>query len=200
MAGCCWCGFSHGPSTFSQVVACWCISTCVQTHIQASGAYTRHKQHVDIDTTFIKSIYGQDVVGRSPVDRGRRATKMVAAVDGRGLPLNIAFVPANVSDHRTLRDVLPLPCHCRGVCVYADKGFDSARARRLLRQLGYVPRIGRRGKRTAKDIRTKRHVVERFFSWLDKSRRLIVRYNTTIAAFSGWTWMASCDIAARRMG
>lgn len=160
---------------------------------------TRRVRHVAVDTTFVKSIYGSEMVGPNPTDRGRNATKMIAAVDRLGLPQRIAFFPANVSDHRTLPRIVPLPRQCRGARVYTDKGFDSASARRLLRKHGYVPRIARRRVRTSARDQSMRHVVERFFSWLDKSRRIILRYDATIAAFSGWTWMACCTIAARRI-
>ena len=148
-----------------------------------------------VDTTFVKSVYGFDVVGPNPTDRGRMATKMLAVVDELGLPQKIAFFAANVSDHKALRHVLPLQKPSRPISVYGDKGFDSADARETLRKSGFIPRIARRGEVTSNRDRNRRRIVERFFSWLDKSRRLIVRYDTTIVAYSAWTWMACCRIA-----
>ena len=62
-----------------------------------------------IDTTFVKNVFGTDVLGRNPTDRGRKASKVVAVVDERGLPHRLGFLPANVSDYKVLHSVLPLP-------------------------------------------------------------------------------------------
>ena len=45
-----------------------------------------------IDSTYFKSIYGRDCVGRNPTDRGRRATKLSAIVDDRGIPISLFFL------------------------------------------------------------------------------------------------------------
>ena len=161
---------------------------------------TRQHDFLAIDTTFIKSIYGMDVVGRNPTDRGRMATKMIAVVDGRGLPTQIGFVGANVSDHVAIKRIIPSVRCLRPKRVYADKGFDSNETRTLMRTIGLLPRIARRGKTTKIWEETRRRVVERFFSWLDKSRRIIVRYDTTIVAYAAWTWLACCRLAHSRQG
>ena len=126
------------------------------------------------------------------------ATKMIAVVDGRGIPERLEFFGANVSDHVALKHILPLKRRVHPVRVYADKGFDSKSARTHLRSNGLLPRIARRRQSTAYWEEIRRRVVERFFSWLDKSRRLIVRYDTTIVAYRAWTWMACCKLASGR--
>lgn len=152
-----------------------------------------------IDTSFVKNVFGVDVVGRNPTDRGRKATKVVAVVDERGLPHRLGFLAANMSDFRTLSSVLPLPKRMRGSRVYADKGFDSREIRTIVRQSGFLPRVPRRGTPTPAWWERRRRVVERFFGAIDKHRRLIVRYDKTIDAYRGWTWLASCRMAARRL-
>ena len=160
---------------------------------------TRHGAYLALDTTFIKSVYGMDTIGPNPTDRGRMATKMVALVDQSGLPERIAFHPANVSDHKVIDGVLPAPDHARGLRMYADRGFDSKRARHLVQSHGLTPRIARRQVVEGIWFETRRRVVERFFSWLDKKRRIIVRYDATIVAYGAWTWLASCQLASRRV-
>ena len=159
---------------------------------------TRSGDFVAIDTTFIKSIYGRDTIGPNPTDRGRMATKMIAAVDGSGLPIQLAFFKANVSDHTALQRILPLKGCKTTTRVYADKGFDSKAARRALRVTGCAPRVARRRRTTPLWHEIQRRVVERFFSWLDKSRRLIVRYDFTIQSYAAWTWLACARLASRR--
>ena len=152
-----------------------------------------------LDTTFVKNVFGTDTVGRNPTDRGRMATKLVALVDDRGLPRRLGFLPANVSDHRALSSILPLPRAASGTRVYADKGFDSKEARRVLKSQGYAPRIGKRGMPVPLWRERRRRVVERFFASLDKCRRLIVRYDATIVSYAAWTWLGCCRIAQRHV-
>jgi putative transposase len=89
----------------------------------------------------VKNVYGRDCVGRNPTDRGRKATKVSALVADDGVPLALAFFPANTSDQKTveatLRARLAAPA-LRGTTLYADKGYDSAANRALMRQFGYV--------------------------------------------------------------
>ena len=160
---------------------------------------TRKGNFVAIDTTFIKSIYGREVVGPNPTDRGRMATKMLAVVNKDGLPQKLAFFAGNVSDHTALKGAIPAKSSARKTKVYADKGFDSHAAREALRFMGYIPRIARRKHTTPAWQESRRRIVERFFSWLDKSRRLIVRYDFTIASYAGWTWLACARLASRRL-
>ncbi len=159
----------------------------------------RDRSFLVVDTTFVKNVFGTDVVGRNPTDRGRKATKMVALVDEKGLPHRLGFVPANMSDFRTVSSVLPLPKGKRGCRFYADKGFDSKEIRQAVRQSGFLPRVPRRGTPTPAWWERRRRVVERFFGALDKHRRLIVRYDKTIDAYRGWTWLACCRLTSRHL-
>ena len=162
------------------------------------GRPRRKGGYLSIDSTYVKNLFGVDVVGRNPTDRGRLGTKVIAAVDEKGLPVKLAFCGANVSDHVALHHLFPIPRRYRGRRVYGDKGFDSKLARDSLRRNGLLPRIPKRGRPVAIWEERMRRIVERFFSWLDKCRRLIVRYDTTIAAYQGWTWMACYRLCAKR--
>jgi putative transposase len=152
-----------------------------------------------IDTTFVKNVFGTDVLGRNPTDRGRKASKVVAVVDERGLPHRLGFLPANVSDYKVLHSVLPLPKCEKGLKVYADKGFDSEAIRKVILDAGFEPRIPKRGSPAAPWSERRRRVVERFFGVLDKCRRLILRYDKTVVAYEAWTWLASCRIAEQHI-
>lgn len=58
----------------------------------------------------------------------------------------------------------------------ADKGYDFPRCRKALRDRGIVPRIARRGIESSERLGRHRWVVERTLSWLNRFRRLTVRY------------------------
>lgn len=162
---------------------------------------TRRGEYHCIDTTYVKNIYGKDCVGRNPTDRGRRATKLSAIVNDEGIPLSLVPFSGNTSDYKTVDgtlqrlNVTPMsPCP-----MYADKGYDSSYVRSAFRKCGYIDRVSKRRFRVHKTINRKRGIVERFFSWLDKNRRLIVRYDASVAHYMAWTWLASCKLIANRI-
>lgn len=146
-----------------------------------------------IDASFVKNIYGRDCVGRNPTDRGRNATKLSAVVDQDGLPLSLVFFPANVHDVHTVEPTLKdrIVATDPSQALYADKGYDSKKVRNMIRQYGNVDRVGKRGTIVHRVVNRRRNIVERFFSWLDKNRRLILRYDALITSYESWTWLAS---------
>jgi transposase len=60
--------------------------------------------------------------------------------------------------------------------LHADRGYDSNKHRRALEERGIIHRLGRR--RIDKGVRLGKHrwVVERTLAWLNRYRRLRVRY------------------------
>jgi IS5 family transposase len=60
--------------------------------------------------------------------------------------------------------------------LHADKGYDFARCRKALRKRGIKARIARRGMDSSERLGRHRWVVERTLSWLNRYRRLKVRY------------------------
>ena len=60
--------------------------------------------------------------------------------------------------------------------LHADKAYDSKALRAELRKRGIAPRIARRGVETSERLGTHRWVAERTFAWLNRYRRLKVRY------------------------
>ena len=106
----------------------------------------------------------------------------------------------NQSDMRLLQPTLaaaivPTPT---GTPLYTDKGYDSAANRHTCVAHGYRDRIFRRRTSNGRRTHAKRGVVERFFSWLDKHRRLILRYERYVDTYMAMTYLAcGCLLAAR---
>jgi IS5 family transposase len=131
---------------------------------------------------------GGELTGRDPTNRGKLGTKRHVVVDRNGVPLAVTISGSNVHDSRMLEasvDAIPalrLPCRRRGrprkrpEKLHADKGYDYPRCRRALRQRGILPRIARRGIESSERLGRYRWVVERTLSWLNRFRRLKVRY------------------------
>jgi IS5 family transposase len=104
------------------------------------------------------------------------------------MPLAVTIAGANVHDSKRLEetvDTIPplrLPGKRRGrprkrpVKLHADKGYDYPRCRRALRSRGIIARIARRGVESSERLGRHRWVVERTLSWLNRFRRLKVRY------------------------
>jgi transposase len=66
----------------------------------------------------------------------------------------------------------------RSVCprrLYADRGHDHDKYRRLVRARGITPLIARRGVEHGSGLGTIRWPVERTFAWLKNFRRLRIR-------------------------
>jgi transposase len=131
---------------------------------------------------------GGEATGKDPTNRGKLGSKRHLVVDRTGLPLAVTASGANVHDSQLLEetvDAIPalrLPNRRRGrprkrpIKLHADKGYDYPRCRRVLRARGITPRIARLGIESSKRLGRYRWVVERTLSWLNRYRRLKVRY------------------------
>ena len=60
--------------------------------------------------------------------------------------------------------------------LHADKGYDYPRCRQVLRQRHVIARIARKGIDSSDRLGRYRWVVERTPAWLNRYRRLKVRY------------------------
>lgn len=193
--------FQNRASPFRDLVAPRSFPKCLQRLAQALLAKNQIDTHYCIDSTYVKSIYGRDCVGKNPTDRGRRATKLSAIVNHDGVPISLVPFPANTSDYKTvdatlLNSLIFLKTACP---MYADKGYDSRDARASFRSHGYIDRVSRRRTVSHRVVNRRRIVVERFFSWLDKNRRILVRYDALVSHYMSWTWLACCKLIGRRL-
>jgi transposase len=60
--------------------------------------------------------------------------------------------------------------------LHADRAYDAKKCRKALRRRGIKARIARKGKGSSEKLGRHRWVVERTLSWLNRFRRLKVRY------------------------
>ena len=171
------------------------------TNLLRLYARKRRPKYYCIDSSFVKNIYGADCTGRNPTDRGRRATKLSTIVDDLGTPFVAHCTPANHSDMCLMDPTLQslLVGLEKGAEFYADKGYDSRNNRRICRSYGLRDRIFKRRSINVRRTHAKRGVIERFFSWIDKYRRLIVRYEKYITVYESMTYLAFGLITERRL-
>jgi hypothetical protein len=120
-------------------------------------------------------------------DRGKQGLKRSVASDACGVPLGIVSDGANRHDSPLLGPTLeaakaqvgPLP---ETVNVNLDRGYDSAKSRSLIVELGFTAEIARKGV-PAPIQAGKRWVVERTHSWMNdygKLRRCTERSGSVV--------------------
>jgi len=100
----------------------------------------------------------------------------------------VAHTAANVHDSKLLESLVDATRPTRGPrgkpgrprkrpeTLHADKAYDFRRCREALRERGIRARIGRRGIDSSERLGRYRWTVERTLSWLNRYRRLKVRY------------------------
>jgi transposase len=100
------------------------------------------------------------------LESGGRTTKIHAAVDGNGHPLNLVLTGGEVHDSRAVEATLDVP-HAP-LLVAADKAYDSENILRQIRDEGALPAIPSRSTALKKawcpkHIYRRRHKIENFF-------------------------------------
>ena len=107
--------------------------------------------------------------------------------DANGVPLGVAISGANTHDIKLLKETFDsVPVHrpqptTRHQHVCLDKGYDSKDVRKFLIRRHYKPHVKSRGKEAEQKKRNprfkaRRWVVERTHSWINRFRRLLVRW------------------------
>jgi transposase len=106
-------------------------------------------------------------------------------VDRQGIPLAILLTAANVNETTMLEPTIDAIQPIKGPTgrprkrpdkLHADKGYESKKNKAALRKRGIAPRIARKGVESKQKLGRHRWVVERTHSWLNRYKRLKVRY------------------------
>jgi putative transposase len=143
---------------------------------------------LSMDGAMSKAPLGGKKSGPNPTDRAKSGTKRSVITESAGIPLGLAVDGANVVDFKLARDTIasipikrprPTPARPQGVCL--DKGYDYREVDALLREFRFTGHIARRGQNARKLKRSARHkarrwVVERTHSWMNRFRRILVRW------------------------
>ena len=148
------------------------------------------------DTTLVKSILGNDIVGKNPTDRGRNGSKISVIVDDLGIPWSIQLHEANRNDCILLDRVLEKPFvpFIKNKNMYGDKGYDSTTCREQTTECGLNPIIAKRGKVSPKEYEKSRYIVENSFSWLKQYKRVRVRDDIKAKYYLSWVFFAYGNI------
>lgn len=156
-----------------------------------------------------KHHWGEKKTGPNPTDRGKLGTKRSVLTDGNGIPLAFVIAPANRHDMKLVEATLeaqPLVPpdvedeESRHLCL--DRGYDYHPVRQILKQWGYQGHIPpqNEGDLVIHDIpnyRARRWVVERTHSWMNRFRRLLIRWEKKPENYLAFLQLASAVITFR---
>ncbi|MFK3732363.1 IS5 family transposase [Streptomyces sp. NPDC088090] len=161
-----------------------------------------------VDGSHVRALKRGDHVGPSPVDRARSGSKHHLIVDRHGTPLAVPLTGGNrhdVTQLLPLLDAVPSILGLRGRPrrrprrLYADRGYDYDKYRRLLWKRGIKPMIARRGVAHGSGLGRVRWVAERAFAWLHQFKRLRTRCERCADLHQGLLELACVIICLRRL-
>ena len=128
------------------------------------------------------------------------------------MPIGLAVAGANRHDMKLVRETLdslivarPAPTaeQPQGLCL--DKGYDFAEVRDTVAEFGFTAHIRARGEEAAAikreaGFRARRWVVERTHSWLNRFRRILIRWEKKPENYLAFLHFACALIAFRASG
>lgn len=132
-------------------------------------------------------------------------------VDGRGVPLNVAVDGANVHDQKLMADTLdnipierPQPTAAQPQNLCLDKGYVGEPIEHEVRDRGYTPHIPVKSNQSPKPKhrrgKARRWKVERTHSWINRARRLLVRWEKKVANYLAFLHLQFAITAFRTAG
>ncbi len=147
--------------------------------------------------------------GPNPTDRGKCGAKRSLQTDGQGVPVGLAVAGANRNDMKLVEETLesipvprpqPTAGEPQGLCL--DKGYDFDAVRESVASYGYTAHLRRRGEEatTRTEIpgyRARRWVVERTHSWMNRFRRILIRWDKKAVNYLAFLHFACAWIAFR---
>ena len=128
------------------------------------------------------------------------------------MPIGLSVEGANRHDMKLLRPTIesivierpePTEDHPQGMCL--DKGYDYDEIREILREFGFTAHIRARGEeaqaiKRAAGFKARRWVVERSHSWMNRFRRLLVRWDKKPENYLAFLHFSCGLIALRAAG
>lgn len=151
-------------------------------------------------------------IGPNPTDRGKAGVKRSLLTEGQGVPIGLAVAGANRHDMKLVDETLtsivverpqPTPEEKQNVCM--DAGYDYEAVRDTLLEFGFTAHIRARGEE-AKELkqeagkRARRWVVERTHSWMNRFRRILIRWDKKSENYIAFLHFACALIAFRSAG
>jgi len=128
--------------------------------------------------------------------------------DRAGIPLASLLTGANRHDSTVFEELLdavpPIKQPSgrrrkRPDKLHADKAYDTPRCRRALSQRHIRVRIARKGVDSSAKLGRHRWVIERTLAWLNRYRRLTIRYERRADIHQGFLTLGCCLICFKAL-
>lgn len=167
---------------------------------------------LSMDGAMTKAPLGGEDTGPNPTDRAKSGVKRSLLTEGHGVPLGLAVEGANRHDMKLVRPTIesivverpkPNEEQPQGMCL--DKGYDYQEVRDILVEFGFTAHIRSRGEEAKELIqeagkRARRWVVERSHSWMNRFRRILIRWEKKPENYIAFLHFACALIAFRAAG
>ncbi len=157
--------------------------------------------------------FGGGATGPNPTDRAKKGTKRSLLTDAAGVPLGLAVAGANVPDMKMLADTIESIPVDRPAGeevtqhMLLDKGYDYITVYDLVDDENYVGHIAQRSnspmpdrKRTPGRRKSRRWVVERTHGWMNRFRRIMIRWEKKTKNYIGLLHFVCGILAFRAAG
>jgi putative transposase len=167
---------------------------------------------LSMDGAITKAPLGGQDTGPNPTDRAKSGVKRSLLTEGHGVPLGLAVEGANRHDMKLVCETIesivverpePTAEQPQGMCL--DKGYDYQEVRHTLPEFGFTAHIRLRGEE-AKELkkeaskRARRWAAERTHSWLNRFRRILIRWEKKPENYLAFLHFACALIAFRASG
>jgi putative transposase len=162
-----------------------------------------------MDGAMTKAPLGGNKVGNNLTARSQLWTKRSVLTDGHSLPLGIAVDGAHRHDRPWVDAPLeaiiitrPEPPATQPPHRCLDTGYDDEAVRAPLAAWSSTAHLRHRGeeapaKRDVPGYRARRWVVERTHAWMNRVRRLLIRWEKTVEHYLAWRHVACAWITFR---
>jgi transposase len=162
-----------------------------------------------VDGAMTKAPLGGEKTGKNPTDRGKSGTKRSLLVDGRGVPLGIVISGANRHDSPLLEPTLeaividrPEPTEDNPQHLCLDNGYQGEPTEKVAQDHNYILHRPDKNKKKAKrkepGKKARRWVVEVSHSWINRFRRLLVRWEKKASNYLSMLYFACAIICWRK--
>jgi putative transposase len=165
-----------------------------------------------MDGAMTKAPLGGERTGKNPTDRGKQGAKRSLLTEANGVPVGLAVEGANRHDKELVEATLesipvdrPEPTEDGPQGMGLDKGYDYDDTRELVEEFGFTAHVRARGEeakalKKGAGFKARRWVVERTHSWMNRFRRILVRWEKKVENYFGMLHLVCACITCRCSG
>lgn len=198
--------WNDGLETFGEMATGWDLEENPPNPLKRAWRRRQYRLEKVLDRCFKRSCAKRGLqTGKNPTDRAKSGTKRHLITDGKGIPITIRLSAANVHD---VKEALPTVESIPAIqgekgrprkhpdTLQGDKAYDSGEFRGDLREKKITPMIEKRRQENG-NLGKNRWVIERTFSWLNRYRRLRIRYERRSDIHEAFLFLGCALICAK---